>query len=372
MKKQTLILLASLLLILCACQRQPVQTPLEQLPTQIELPAAPKQADMEAEQNPAEPEPAAGSDDPAWHSRDEREQFLLDSGVFLPMPDGTFGAGEPVSRAALCEALSRMLGIETDDARLAAAFGNAECPADSDVTVPEAVAVLMRLSGYDDAFVNECSGYPHERYMDRHGERPYNDLYFAHTHFEVWLAIEYGREGLETVPCNRKTLLKLLAFCFLDNPLPGDFHDQTPRTLLGGQFPTPDRRDFVVENGVLTDYLGPTDVELVIPEDLGITRIAADFLHTNYIVIHTLVVPEGVTSIGVSAFEGQGHLHTVVLPQSLTVLEDRAFFGCNRLIHVRDLQQTVRVGESVFTATLWEHTEQAHALGLGFQPPWPV
>ncbi len=43
MKKQALIILASSLLILCACQKQPAQTPPEQTPTQIELPAAPAQ-----------------------------------------------------------------------------------------------------------------------------------------------------------------------------------------------------------------------------------------------------------------------------------------------------------------------------------------
>ena len=65
--------------------------------------------------------------------------------------------------------------------------------------------------------------------------------------------------------------------------------------------------DFVIENDVLTKYVGPGG---------------------------DVVVPEGVTSIGTEAFGNCADLTSVILPNSLTSIDNSAFFNCSGLLSI--------------------------------------
>ena len=47
--------------------------------------------------------------------------------------------------------------------------------------------------------------------------------------------------------------------------------------------------------------------------------------------LESLVIPEGVTTIGYQAFKGHANLKTVVLPSTLTTIEQEAFMECTAL-----------------------------------------
>ena len=91
--------------------------------------------------------------------------------------------------------------------------------------------------------------------------------------------------------------------------------------------------DFVVENGVLTEYTG-TDANVVIPRDLGITEIGTyAFVHKNTMV--SVVIPEGVQVIGISAFQNSNNLTAVQLPSTVTEIGASAFCFCNSLMDIQ-------------------------------------
>ena len=92
-----------------------------------------------------------------------------------------------------------------------------------------------------------------------------------------------------------------------------------------------DPNGFIVVRGILFDYVGPGG-EAVIPE--GVTEIDREaFCEQDRFEekrktggsLTSLVVPEGVTSIGDRAFQGCGNLKRLSLPQSLRAIEGYAF-----------------------------------------------
>lgn len=86
-----------------------------------------------------------------------------------------------------------------------------------------------------------------------------------------------------------------------------------------------DGNDFlVVGDGILLAYRGAGG-SVVIPE--GVHTIGADCFKGNG-TISQVTIPEGVTNIGEDAFNGCSMLSSVTLPQSLIKLEDRAFADC--------------------------------------------
>ena len=85
--------------------------------------------------------------------------------------------------------------------------------------------------------------------------------------------------------------------------------------------------DFIIENGVLAKYTG-MEKEVIIPE--GITEIGASAFYEN-VKVERITLPEGVNVIGNSAFELCRKLESINLPKSLTQIGNQAFRLCRKL-----------------------------------------
>ena len=86
------------------------------------------------------------------------------------------------------------------------------------------------------------------------------------------------------------------------------------------------------ETCTITGIRGKQDEELVIPEKIdGYTVVAiADeaFAKCNF---KTVVLPDSITQIGKSAFEGCSLLENINIPQQVTEIQERTFYECNNL-----------------------------------------
>ncbi len=131
-------------------------------------------------------------------------------------------------------------------------------------------------------------------------------------------------------------------------------------------------KDPYVTNGpTLVNYYG-LGGDVLIPENLHITDIG-NFAFSNYTYIEktpdefnfdesastkiwyigentitTVVVPEGVKSIGDYAFAGLTNLTTVVLPSTLERIDQGAFYGCEKLTTVKGLEHVKFINQSAF------------------------
>ena len=86
--------------------------------------------------------------------------------------------------------------------------------------------------------------------------------------------------------------------------------------------------DFVIENGILTEYIG-VGKDIIIPN--GVTRIANSVFQNNT-GITSVSFPESLKEIGGSAFSGCTSLSgTLKLPEGLEKLGSSAFDGCRSL-----------------------------------------
>ena len=82
--------------------------------------------------------------------------------------------------------------------------------------------------------------------------------------------------------------------------------------------------DFVIASGVLVSYNGT----------------ASD-----------VTLPDNVTSVGASAFEGNTHIRSVTIPSSVYEIGDRAFYGCTALDEVNGGENIAGVGTFAFRDT---------------------
>ena len=62
----------------------------------------------------------------------------------------------------------------------------------------------------------------------------------------------------------------------------------------------------------------------------------------------SLIIPDGVVSIGDRAFYGCNNLTSVTIPDSVTSIGDRAFCGCNNLTSVTIPDSVTSIGSSAF------------------------
>ncbi|MBQ8295846.1 MAG: leucine-rich repeat protein [Clostridia bacterium] len=89
--------------------------------------------------------------------------------------------------------------------------------------------------------------------------------------------------------------------------------------------------EFEIENGVLKKYNGES-ARVVIPQ--GVTKIGASAFKDCWY-IENAVLPEGVTDIEEKAFSYCDNLQEILLPDSLKRIGWGAFFGCQSLWEVR-------------------------------------
>ena len=153
----------------------------------------------------------------------------------------------------------------------------------------------------------------------------------------------------------------LLAACTL--PGSGDDTTTAPATTTPVTTATP-AEEFLYEvsedgNAVyICKYTG-TATEVVIPASIDgkpVTMIKGNFSNGTLAegafegsALKTVVIPEGVTAIGLSAFADCTALTSVILPQSTARILDEAFRGCTSLKHI-DLSHTAvaQIGMSAF------------------------
>lgn len=92
----------------------------------------------------------------------------------------------------------------------------------------------------------------------------------------------------------------------------------------------PEESPFLIENGVLKGIKDPTLSQVIIPA--GVKSIAPEaFWESN---VESLVLNEGLESIGVQAFARSKKLASVSFPSSLKVIEKHAFEDCVSLTKV--------------------------------------
>lgn len=105
--------------------------------------------------------------------------------------------------------------------------------------------------------------------------------------------------------------------------------------------------DFIIKDGVLTDYTGPGG-NVVIPADLGITEIGERaFSHND--TITSVVIPEGIKTIGRFAFYKNKNMKTFSLPNTLTTMRENSFSHCESLTHIVIPDGVSSLGEQAFS-----------------------
>ena len=102
--------------------------------------------------------------------------------------------------------------------------------------------------------------------------------------------------------------------------------------------------EFVIENGVLTKYNGPGG-EVVIPE--GVTKIGKTAFE-GCKGLTGVTIPTGVTEIGVAAFFGCTGLTSVTIPAGVTEIGQSAFYGCTGLTSVTIPESVTKIGVTAF------------------------
>lgn len=104
--------------------------------------------------------------------------------------------------------------------------------------------------------------------------------------------------------------------------------------------------------GAMENYSYPNapwhfkSIEKVIVKD-GVTTIGdSAFCHCNYLM--SVIIPDSVTSIGYAAFDFCESLREVIIPDSVTFIDNSAFSACRSLTSVKISANITTIGNSVF------------------------
>ena len=102
--------------------------------------------------------------------------------------------------------------------------------------------------------------------------------------------------------------------------------------------------DFIIENGVLTKYVGPGG-DVTVPE--GVTSIGREAFQ-RYGILKSITIPKGVTNIGALAFDGCWQLTSITIPDGVTSIGHSAFYGCRSLTSITIPDGVTSIGHSAF------------------------
>jgi len=102
---------------------------------------------------------------------------------------------------------------------------------------------------------------------------------------------------------------------------------------------------FTIEDGILTQYKGPGGA-VTIPNGITVIGRSAFEGCTN---LTSVDIPDSVTSIGISAFSGCTGLTDVTIPDSVTEIEWYAFYGCTGLTNVAISDSVTKIGVGAFS-----------------------
>lgn len=103
--------------------------------------------------------------------------------------------------------------------------------------------------------------------------------------------------------------------------------------------------DFIIENGVLTKYIG-TATEVVIPNEVTCIGKQVFFGCRS---LENIIISDSVTSICDGAFCGCTSLTSINIPKSVTIIGSRAFSDCTSIIDVTIPNNITSIGSNAFS-----------------------
>jgi hypothetical protein len=105
--------------------------------------------------------------------------------------------------------------------------------------------------------------------------------------------------------------------------------------------------DFVIKDGVLTEYNGPGG-NVTVPG--GVTAIGDSAFERRFS-LASIVIPPGVTSIGERAFSSCSGLVSVIIPESVTSIGSSAFYSCYMLKSITLHDSITEIGDRAFESS---------------------
>ncbi|MBE6875655.1 MAG: leucine-rich repeat domain-containing protein [Ruminococcus sp.] len=104
-------------------------------------------------------------------------------------------------------------------------------------------------------------------------------------------------------------------------------------------------QDFEIENGMLKKYIGSGGA-VIIPD--GVTNIGMEAFR-ECDTVTSVIIPEGVKRIGEKAFFDCRNLVSVIIPDSVTHIENFGFSGCKSLSSVTIPDSVTQIGAYAFS-----------------------